>query len=592
MKEFVIPSCSIVTGLTFFTLFSCAPLLSSSGDGGAGGSSKANSATSNSVYVAYNANVGGGIAPTDTNYYSAGQTVSVKYPEDLFPPGSEEGSFAGWNTSANGSGKPYTVGSTFSMGAQNVKLYAQWSILPGNFQSSCNIDAVRNMDTRSVLASVPASIQSGVFTDPADYLPQLVNCLVSSASDPVLRMKYIHDWIVSNIYYDWDNYLAQKDFDPSPYVTLTTRKTECNGLAFLFSTMCVLAGMNACNVFGYCLGTNAVVTTTPLMPHYWNVVQINSNYLFIDVTYDRGNLYQNSTYTPGPYCSGWLFVPPQYYILARYPTNQQYQFLNTPESLSAFTNTPWTFHGLSTMTSIFFEDGYTFSGTVTPVYQTGSSGASLQINLPAGTAPLTGAITVYGTWYNNWTFFTRKGLLAAVQMLPAVPGYATVILMDNCLTPMNVLADFLVYTSDYSATPDPYPYEYEPVYSGDFSMSLPLQGDLTAGASYNFIYSASNETTSTLYYWDSNNNACSNVGAIEAPSQGGAYNFTAMVTDPPSGFGNVLYVWMATNSTGNYGPFYIGYNVVSSGIGSVSSFRIIKPHDLGIPKILVQRPFP
>ncbi len=89
----------------------------------------------------------------------------------------------------------------------------------------------------------------------------------------------------------------------------------------------------------------------------------------------------------------------------------------------------------------------------------------------------------------------------------------------------------------------------------------PLQGDLTIGSNYDFVYSAPNEYASTLFYWDSNNNNCSNNGVTEYPSQGGAYNFTETVTAPPSGFCNVLYVYMATNSTTYNGPFYIGYNI-------------------------------
>ena len=36
--------------------------------------------------------------------------------------------FTGWNTAANGSGTAYAAGATFTMGAANVTLYAQWTI--------------------------------------------------------------------------------------------------------------------------------------------------------------------------------------------------------------------------------------------------------------------------------------------------------------------------------------------------------------------------------------------------------------------------------------------------------------------------------
>ncbi len=35
--------------------------------------------------------------------------------------------FAGWNTQANGLGTAYSPGDTFTMGAANITLYAQWT---------------------------------------------------------------------------------------------------------------------------------------------------------------------------------------------------------------------------------------------------------------------------------------------------------------------------------------------------------------------------------------------------------------------------------------------------------------------------------
>lgn len=77
--------------------------------------------------VTYNGNSStGGSVPVDGNNYAVGSSVTVL---------SNSGSlvktgytFQGWNTKADGSGTPYATGSTFTIGAYNVILYARWTV--------------------------------------------------------------------------------------------------------------------------------------------------------------------------------------------------------------------------------------------------------------------------------------------------------------------------------------------------------------------------------------------------------------------------------------------------------------------------------
>ncbi len=77
--------------------------------------------------VAYDGNGNtGGSAPSDSNVYAAGETVTASANAGLLV---RTGfSFAGWNTAANGSGTSYAAGATFSMPAANTTLYALWTI--------------------------------------------------------------------------------------------------------------------------------------------------------------------------------------------------------------------------------------------------------------------------------------------------------------------------------------------------------------------------------------------------------------------------------------------------------------------------------
>lgn len=64
-----------------------------------------------------------GSAPTDSNLYEVGATVTVPNQGELERPGFI---FAGWNTKVDGTGTLYPAGTTFTMGTANVRLYDWW----------------------------------------------------------------------------------------------------------------------------------------------------------------------------------------------------------------------------------------------------------------------------------------------------------------------------------------------------------------------------------------------------------------------------------------------------------------------------------
>lgn len=88
--------------------------------------------------VTYDGNTAdGGSAPVDgSSPHEDGTTVTVLGPGSLTKTGY---SFTGWNTAADGTGTAYAPGDTFSMPANDVTLYAQWTLnvlAPGT--TTCN----------------------------------------------------------------------------------------------------------------------------------------------------------------------------------------------------------------------------------------------------------------------------------------------------------------------------------------------------------------------------------------------------------------------------------------------------------------------
>lgn len=76
------------------------------------------------IKVVYNGNGNSsGSVPIDSSSYAPGNTVTVLGINTLAKSGYV---FNGWNTLADGSGTVYSIGSTFTIGATDVNLYAQW----------------------------------------------------------------------------------------------------------------------------------------------------------------------------------------------------------------------------------------------------------------------------------------------------------------------------------------------------------------------------------------------------------------------------------------------------------------------------------
>jgi len=111
--------------------------------------------TVNPVYaVSYHGNGStGGTAPVDGARYEAGMSVTVMGAGSLLKAGSN---FSGWNTDPYGTGTPREVGSSFTMGNEDVILYAQWEQIP-QYVVTFNL----NGGTRTGGGAVTQLVQSG-----------------------------------------------------------------------------------------------------------------------------------------------------------------------------------------------------------------------------------------------------------------------------------------------------------------------------------------------------------------------------------------------------------------------------------------------
>jgi hypothetical protein len=136
-----------------------------------------------------------------------------------------------------------------------------------------------------------------------DTLERLTEALIAPFSGEREQARAIFTWITSHVAYDCDLRPRRVDKDSDEtihplYFThlrlktiLERRRTQCDGYALLFKTMCNLAGLRATIVEGYArTGSGARFDPAdPRSNHAWNAVCIDGEWYPVDVTFASGS---------------------------------------------------------------------------------------------------------------------------------------------------------------------------------------------------------------------------------------------------------------------------------------------------------------
>ncbi len=186
-----------------------------------------------------------------------------------------------------------------------------------------------------VISQIPRNTQTNVFINPEEYLPLLVDFLVSGAENDFIIVKRIHDWITDNIAYDDDLFYGINTGSRQTYELLKLKRTTCSGYSRLFLEMAELAEIEAVYISGY--AKTYLMSNGEQGNHVWNAVKINNNWYIVDTTHDRRFTYFNGELgEKEDYNDTELFISPEAKILVNYPENEEYQFLDNPYTLEEF----------------------------------------------------------------------------------------------------------------------------------------------------------------------------------------------------------------------------------------------------------------
>lgn len=127
-------------------------------------------------------------------------------------------------------------------------------------------------------------------TDPYE---QVVSSILSNLNNKMTDLEkilYIHDWMVLNIEYDYENFIngsiPEEAFEAKG--ALVNKKAVCNGYALAFKDL-----MNR-------IGVENVLVSSNYLNHIWNQVKIDGNWYHVDVTWDdpvpdiKGQVYHDN----------------------------------------------------------------------------------------------------------------------------------------------------------------------------------------------------------------------------------------------------------------------------------------------------------
>jgi len=184
--------------------------------------------------------------------------------------------------------------------------------------------------------TVPPQNKSSLF--------DLVNYLVSPATNDLEKARLIFTWIALNISYDDNGYNTGNYSDCSAEGVLQSGIAVCEGYSKLFEQMGKLAGLDIVQVIGYSKGISyrdgsAFDDTN----HAWNAVKSEGQWRLFDVTWAAGygKGINGKLVSFKKFNDFWFDVDPSAFIFSHLPEDSQWQLTDPEISKSQFENFPY-----------------------------------------------------------------------------------------------------------------------------------------------------------------------------------------------------------------------------------------------------------
>jgi hypothetical protein len=147
----------------------------------------------------------------------------------------------------------------------------------------------------------------------------------------------IYYWISQNISYDID--ANQQNSDE----IFHSGKTNCEGYATIFQTLCEKIDIKCVQIFGYVKDSHYHINqpTFSHLNHTWNGVKLDDNHWYLlDAAWGSGYLNNKNEYKKNLQ-TYYFLTRPEYLIYNHFPKDSQWQFLAKPISMFEYFRLPY-----------------------------------------------------------------------------------------------------------------------------------------------------------------------------------------------------------------------------------------------------------
>ncbi|MBD2778439.1 transglutaminase domain-containing protein [Iningainema tapete] len=187
------------------------------------------------------------------------------------------------------------------------------------------------------VANMPSKVETSI-KSVAEYIAQ-------QESDPYLRIKALHDYVVSRVTYDLDVLKTAKRPPQDAETVFHTHIAVCEGYANLFRALGRSLNMDVEYIKGKIRKDLAPLDLIPptkiiFNPQYdwtlhaWNAVKVLDNWQLVDTTWD------DSTSSDTSYNANYLMLPPEAMIVSHFPEQSHWQLLHLTQDKIAFEKKP------------------------------------------------------------------------------------------------------------------------------------------------------------------------------------------------------------------------------------------------------------
>ena len=151
------------------------------------------------------------------------------------------------------------------------------------------------------------------FVDNNHTMRRVANKLTSKCLSMREKVLAIHDFVAQNLYYDYDSLTSNENRYRTIEQIAQTKRCVCQGYADFTLVLLTCVGLEAENILCYVVdniyehGWSDVKNRTSELNHIITRVKLENRWLYMDVTWDSRNRYENGAYIKGDYVSHRYF---------------------------------------------------------------------------------------------------------------------------------------------------------------------------------------------------------------------------------------------------------------------------------------------